>query len=44
MRAHLRTEFLKQLEGQEGLKVTVIMEGLYSESWPLYLGYFDPKI
>jgi hypothetical protein len=23
--------------------VTVIREGLYNESWPLYLGYFDPK-
>lgn len=43
MRAHLRTEeYLKLLEG-EGMKVTVIREGLYNSSWPLYLGYFDVK-
>ncbi|CAL3969327.1 unnamed protein product [Diplocarpon coronariae] len=29
--------------GREGLKVTVLGEGLYNESWPLYLGYFDPQ-
>ncbi|KAG4425169.1 hypothetical protein IFR04_001736 [Cadophora malorum] len=44
MRAHLRTEeFLKELQETEGVKVTVMREGLYNESWPLYLGYFDPK-
>ncbi|KAK0129930.1 hypothetical protein ONS96_000471 [Cadophora gregata f. sp. sojae] len=44
MRAHLRTEeFLKDLREREGVKVTVMREGLYNESWPLYLGYFDPK-
>ncbi|KAL7624281.1 hypothetical protein AAE478_005841 [Parahypoxylon ruwenzoriense] len=42
MRAHLRTErYLARLEGK--IDVTVAREGLYSESWPLYLGYFDPK-
>jgi len=43
MRAHLRTEeFLNGLE-KEGMRVTVIREGLYNESWPLYLGYYDLK-
>ncbi|TVY55660.1 Quinone oxidoreductase 2 [Lachnellula cervina] len=42
MRAHLRTErYLRGLEEGGRVKVTVIREGLYSESWPLYLGYFD---
>jgi uncharacterized protein YbjT (DUF2867 family) len=40
MRAHMRTEeYLKGLEGQ-GVKVTIIREGLYNESWPLYFGYY----
>ncbi|CAG8976525.1 hypothetical protein HYALB_00011002 [Hymenoscyphus albidus] len=40
MRAHLRTEeFLRGVEGN--VDVTVIREGLYNESWPLYLGYFE---
>jgi nucleoside-diphosphate-sugar epimerase len=44
MRAHLKTEeYLRQLEGKAGLKVTVIREGLYNKSWPLYLRYFDAK-
>jgi hypothetical protein len=44
MRAHLRTEaYLAGLEKEGKVKVTVIREGLYNESWPLYLGYFDPK-
>ncbi len=43
MRAHLRTEeFLRGLEG-EGMKFTILREGLYNESWPLYLGYYDVK-
>ncbi|KAI1417995.1 NAD(P)-binding protein [Hypoxylon sp. FL1857] len=43
MRAHLRTEaYLAQLQKEGKLKVTIIREGLYNESWPLYLGYFDP--
>ena len=38
MRAHLRTEeFLRSLEG---MKYKIIREGLYNESWPLYLGYY----
>ncbi|PSS12721.1 hypothetical protein M430DRAFT_36772 [Amorphotheca resinae ATCC 22711] len=41
MRAHLRTEaFLKDLKD---IKFTVIREGLYNESWPLYFGYYDLK-
>ncbi|KAI0843351.1 NAD(P)-binding protein [Hypoxylon sp. FL0890] len=44
MRAHLRTEaYLSRLEKEGRVKVTVIREGLYNESWPLYLGYFDPS-
>jgi uncharacterized protein YbjT (DUF2867 family) len=40
MRAHMRTEeYLKGLEGQ-GVRVTIIREGLYNESWPLYFGYY----
>ena len=39
MRAHLRTEaYLKGLEEKGVVKVTVIREGLYNSSWPLYLG------
>jgi uncharacterized protein YbjT (DUF2867 family) len=39
MRAHIRTEkYLKELESK--VKSTVIREGLYNESWPLYFGYY----
>lgn len=48
MRAHLRTEaYLREVlessgRGGGALKeVVAIREGLYSESWPLYLGYFS---
>lgn len=41
MRAHLRTEYLQRLEKARKMNVTVIREGLYNSSWPLYLGYFD---
>ena len=41
MRAHLRTEaHLASLQAAGRLRVTVLRQGLYSESWPLYLGYF----
>ncbi|KAF1851961.1 NAD(P)-binding protein [Cucurbitaria berberidis CBS 394.84] len=41
MRAHIRTEkYLKELEEQGKVKVTVLREGLYNESWPLYFGYY----
>lgn len=40
MRAHIDTEvYLKQ----SGLTYTIIREGIYSESYPLYLGFFDPS-
>lgn len=40
MGAHLATEaHLKQ----SGVTFTVIREGIYSESWPLYFGYWNPK-
>ncbi|KAI0467893.1 hypothetical protein F4859DRAFT_492972 [Xylaria cf. heliscus] len=42
MRAHLRTEaYLRTVGATAGVRVTVLREGLYCESWPLYLGYFD---
>ncbi len=38
MKAHLDTEaYLKQ----SGVAYTIIREGIYSESWPLYFGFFD---
>ncbi|KAK8086199.1 NAD(P)-binding protein [Apiospora phragmitis] len=45
MRAHIRTEaYLDSLQKEQKVQVTVLREGLYNESWPLYLGYFfDPK-
>jgi uncharacterized protein YbjT (DUF2867 family) len=40
MRAHIRTEaYLKTLTD---VQVTIVREGLYNESWPLYLGYYNP--
>ena len=41
MQAHLRTE--RYLKSLEGVRYSIIREGLYNESWPLYLGYYDPK-
>lgn len=42
MSAHLRTEaFLASLK--DILTYTIVRVGLYNESWPLYLGYYDPK-
>ncbi|KAH8087878.1 NmrA-like family protein [Cristinia sonorae] len=39
MQAHIDTEkYLKE----SGLKYTIIKEGIYNESYPLYFGYFDP--
>ncbi|PVH97970.1 NAD(P)-binding protein [Periconia macrospinosa] len=41
MRAHIRTEaYLNELAQQNKVKFTIIREGLYNESWPLYFGYF----
>lgn len=41
MRAHIRTEeYLKELEKKGRVKVTILREGLYNESWPLYFGYY----
>ncbi|PWN32678.1 NAD(P)-binding protein [Meira miltonrushii] len=43
MRAHFRTEaYLKEKQRQNQLRsYTAIREGLYSESWPLYLGHYS---
>ncbi|KAI1809333.1 NAD(P)-binding protein [Poronia punctata] len=42
MRAHLRTEeYLRSLHAKGKINYTILREGLYNESWPLYLGYFD---
>ncbi|KAK6955430.1 hypothetical protein Daesc_003068 [Daldinia eschscholtzii] len=45
MRAHLRTEAYLADQRSSGKfdSVTIIREGLYAESWPLYLGYFSPR-
>ncbi|KAI1449602.1 NAD(P)-binding protein [Annulohypoxylon stygium] len=45
MRAHLRTEaYLKQLAKEGKVRATYIREGLYNESWPLYVfGYDDAE-
>lgn len=41
MRAHIRTEkYLSFVESEKNIKVTIIREGLYNESWPLYFGYY----
>ncbi|KAK7949088.1 uncharacterized protein PG986_009974 [Apiospora aurea] len=41
MRAHIRTEaYLESLRKEDKVKTTALREGLYNESWPLYLGYF----
>lgn len=41
MRAHIRTEkYLKELADQGKTDFTIIREGLYNESWPLYFGYY----
>lgn len=38
MKAHLETE--AYLKGS-GMTYTIIREGIYNESWPLYFGFFD---
>jgi uncharacterized protein YbjT (DUF2867 family) len=40
MTAHERTEERLREMGKDGMKVTIIREGLYNESWPLYFGHF----
>jgi uncharacterized protein YbjT (DUF2867 family) len=43
MTAHERTEErLKEME-KDGMKITMIREGLYNESWPLYFGHYNIK-
>jgi len=42
MAAHLRTEaYLKQLSSSSRLTYTIIRQGLYSTSYPIYTGFFD---
>ena len=44
MTAHERTEKrLRELEKQGVFNITILREGLYNESWPLYLGYYAPS-
>ena len=44
MQAHLDTEdYLRHTCARSGIRYTIIREGIYSESYPLYLGFFDPK-
>jgi len=41
MRAHIRTEkYLNELAEQGKIEYTILREGLYNESWPLYFGYY----
>lgn len=41
MRAHIRTEkYLHDLASQAKIDFTILREGLYNESWPLYFGYY----
>jgi uncharacterized protein YbjT (DUF2867 family) len=41
MRAHVRTEkYINDLAEQGKINYTIIREGLYNESWPLYFGYY----
>lgn len=41
MRAHIRTEaYLQELASADKIQYTIIREGLYNESWPLYFGYY----
>lgn len=44
MQAHRDTAaYLKKVCGQsQGTDYTIVKEGIYAESFPLYLGYFDP--
>ena len=40
MQAHIDTErYLRE----SGLTYTILREGIYSESYPLYFGFWDPK-
>ncbi|GAB7341771.1 hypothetical protein MBLNU457_g0103t1 [Dothideomycetes sp. NU457] len=42
MQAHMRTEaYLKKVQETKGVDSTVLREGLYNESWPLYFGHYD---
>ncbi|MCJ1386162.1 hypothetical protein MMC17_009288 [Xylographa soralifera] len=45
MQAHIETEeYLKRTCAvREGMNYTIIREGIYCESWALYLGFFDPE-
>ncbi|KIW12058.1 hypothetical protein PV08_09332 [Exophiala spinifera] len=46
MQAHLRTEaWLREVANREGdgFTFTVIREGIYSETWPMYTSFFDPR-
>jgi uncharacterized protein YbjT (DUF2867 family) len=45
MQAHLRTEaWLRELASRERkFTFTAIREGIYSESYPMYTAFFDPK-
>ncbi len=44
MQAHLSTEvYLASLAASATITYTVLREGLYSESYPMYFGFFDPS-
>ena len=44
MQAHIDTEeYLRHTCARSGIRYTILREGIYSESYPLYLGFFDAK-
>lgn len=46
MKAHVETEaYIRQRTAESGgsLKYTILREGIYAESFPLYIGMFDPS-
>jgi uncharacterized protein YbjT (DUF2867 family) len=44
MGAHIETSaYLKHVCGESGMEFTIIKEGIYGESFPLYFGFFDKE-
>ena len=44
MQAHIDTEdYLRHTCARSGIRFTILREGIYAESYPLYLGFFDVK-
>ena len=44
MQAHIDTEdYLRHTCARSGIRFTILREGIYAESYPLYLGFFDAR-